>query len=92
VLQRLREHPVADARRQAGVLDQRQELHRRDQPLLRVVPAQQGLEAQHAAVAHVDLGLVVQHELGCWSSASCTRPMAITRSSVRRRCSGSKKR
>jgi hypothetical protein len=33
VLQRLREHPVADARRQAGVLDQRQELQRRDQAL-----------------------------------------------------------
>jgi hypothetical protein len=32
VVQRLRDDPVADARRQAGVLDQRQELQRRDQP------------------------------------------------------------
>ena len=63
VVQRLRQHPVAHVRRQPGVLDQRQELHRRDQALLRVFPAQQGLETEHATAAHVHLGLVMQHEL-----------------------------
>ena len=63
VVERLRQHPIADARRQAGVLDQGQKLQRRDHPLLRVVPAQQGFEAEHAAAAHVHLGLVVEDEL-----------------------------
>jgi hypothetical protein len=39
VLQRLRDDPVADARRQAGVLDQRQELQRRDHALRWDVPS-----------------------------------------------------
>ena len=63
VLERLRQHPVADARRQPGVLDQRQELHRRDQAALRMVPAHQRFQAEHHAAAHVHLGLVVQREL-----------------------------
>ena len=63
MLECARQHPVAHARRQPGVFDQRQKLHRRHQPLLRVFPAQQRLEAVYAAGAHVHLGLVVQHEL-----------------------------
>ena len=60
----LGQHPAAQRDAQAGVLDQRQELPRRHQAVLRVVPAQQRLGTEHAARAHVDLGLVVQAELG----------------------------
>jgi hypothetical protein len=48
---------------QPGRLGQRDELVRRDEAAHRVLPAQQGLHAQHAAVVHRDLGLVVQVEL-----------------------------
>ena len=63
MLQGLRQDPVADARGQTRVLDQRQELHRCDQSLLRVFPPDQGLEAEHLGRAHIDLGLVVEDEL-----------------------------
>ena len=50
------QHPVADAHAQPRVLDQRQELRRRDHALLRVAPAQQSFEAEHLVVRISTLG------------------------------------
>jgi hypothetical protein len=57
------QHPIAHAGAECCVLDQGQELRRRDHAMLRVAPAQQSLEAQDDAGAHVDLGLVIEREL-----------------------------
>ncbi len=57
------QHPFADGDDQAAALGQGDEFHRRDGAELGVVPAQQGLEAEQAAMADVDLGLVVQRQL-----------------------------
>ena len=43
--------------------DLRQKLHGCKQALIRVLPPDQGLGSDHLAAAHVDLGLVVKHEL-----------------------------
>ena len=54
--------PVADAEDQAGLLGERNELHGRDQPARRVLPAHQRLGADRLAGA-VHLHLVVQPQL-----------------------------
>ena len=56
-------HPLAHLDGQRVVFDDVQEGHRRQQAFFRVLPADQGLGSRHLAAAHVDLGLVVQHEL-----------------------------
>ena len=57
------QHPGADRHDQAGLLGQRDELGRRHQAEVGMVPAQQRLDAEHGAVGEADLGLVVDHEL-----------------------------
>jgi len=56
------QRPVAQRQDQATFLGQRNEIGRHDQPAPGMLPAQQGLDAGHAALA-VHLGLVMQHEL-----------------------------
>ena len=57
------DHPFAQLDRQRVVLNHGQEHPRRQQPALRVLPADQGFGADHLAGAHVHLGLVIQDEL-----------------------------
>ena len=56
------EHPLADADDLAGLFGHRDELRRRDQPALPVLPADEGLHADHVAGRELDFGLVVQHK------------------------------
>ena len=60
---RLADHPRADRDDQPGVLGDRDELDRRDQPARRMVPADQRLERADAVVLEVEQGLVVELEL-----------------------------
>ncbi len=60
----LAQHPFADRTDQAGVLGQRDEVRRRDQAALRMLPADQGLDAGDQAAAQVHLRLVEQHQFG----------------------------
>ena len=57
----LAQRPLRQRHDQAGVLGQRNEVARRHQ-LAAALPAHQRLGAHHARGAHVDLGLVVQHQ------------------------------
>ncbi|RMS60168.1 hypothetical protein ALP65_04561, partial [Pseudomonas aeruginosa] len=57
------EHPLADLHDQAGLFRQRQELAGGDQPVLRMLPAQQRFHADHRSVRRQYLGLVVQDQL-----------------------------
>ena len=57
------QHPVADGNDQAGLLGDRDETIRGDAPQRRVLPAQQGLDADDATLPEVDLRLVVQIKL-----------------------------
>ena len=59
----LAQHPAPDRDDQAGLLGERDELPRRDQPALGVAPAQQRLDAEDAAVLEPHERLVVQLEL-----------------------------
>ena len=56
-------HPVGERLDQPRALSQRQEGVGVDQAVARMVPAQQRLDADDAAVVQAQLGLVVQHEL-----------------------------
>jgi hypothetical protein len=56
-------HPFADVEDEARLLGERNEHSRGDITVSRQPPAQQRLGADHAAVAHIDLGLVANHEL-----------------------------
>lgn len=60
---RLIDDPVADGDDESALLRQGQEAGRRDGPLLRVLPAQQGLGTDHLAATGSVFGLVVQGEL-----------------------------
>ena len=60
---RLAEHPPADRDDQAGLLGERDELRRRDEPARRVVPAQQRLDAVVGPPLEADDRLVVDLEL-----------------------------
>jgi len=55
--------PFAQRQRQIAALDRRQELPRQQQPELRMLPADQGLDADDGAGAHIHLGLIVQAQL-----------------------------
>ena len=57
------ENPFADVEDEAGLLGERYELRGRDVAVARQAPAQQRFGAQHPAIAHVDLGLVQDHQL-----------------------------
>ena len=57
------QHPFAHRKDQARVFEDGDELARRDQALLRILPAQQRFEAVDGAGREVGLGLVVQKEL-----------------------------
>ena len=57
------EHPGADRHDQPGILGDRDELGRRNQPARRVVPADQRLERADAIVLEVEQRLVEQFEL-----------------------------
>ena len=57
------QHAEVDGQDQAGLLRQRQEVVRRDQALLRMLPPDQGFEADQAVVEQRDDGLVVDLEL-----------------------------
>ena len=59
----LADGPVAELLDQLVVLDHRHEGGWLQQPPLGMLPAHQGLEADHPAALHVDLGLVGQQEL-----------------------------
>ena len=63
------QHPGAERHDQAGLLGDRQELAGQDQALLRVAPAQQGLEADHRLGGRPDLRLVVELELALGEAA-----------------------
>ena len=66
LLARLAQHPGADRQDQPGVLGHRDELVGLVQLAPVHMPAQQGLGADDAAVAGIDLGLVVKRELLPW--------------------------
>ena len=57
------QHPVAERHDEAGLLGERDELGGGDEAALRMAPAHQRFHADDAPAAHVDLRLVVQHEL-----------------------------
>jgi hypothetical protein len=54
--------PVADRNDQTGLLGHREEVRRRDQAQLGMLPAQQRLGADDAAAGEVELGLIVEDE------------------------------
>ena len=64
------QHPFADRHDEAGLLGERDELGRRHQPMVRLLPAQQRLGADDAAAGEVDLRLVVQRELAALERAA----------------------
>ena len=53
--------PLRHGQDQADLLGQRDEVHRRQEPP-RPLPAHQGFGSHHAALLHIHLGLVVQHQ------------------------------
>ena len=57
------QHPLADVEDEVGLLGQRDELRGRDVAVPGQAPAQQRLGADDPAVAQVDLGLVLDHQL-----------------------------
>ena len=57
------QHPLGQAQDDAGALRDRDELAGRDEPLGRVLPAQQRLETLDPLAVEGDLGLVVQEQL-----------------------------
>ena len=57
------EHPLGQPQDEAGALGDRDEVARRDEPLGRVLPAQQRLDALDPLAVQGDLGLVVQEQL-----------------------------
>src|SRR5512140_3231210 len=57
------QRPVADGDDDAQLLGERHELVRREQPQLRMAPADERLDAGHAAAAEVDLRLVEDLDL-----------------------------
>jgi hypothetical protein len=59
----LAQHPAADRHDQAGLLGERDELERRHEPALGVVPAHERLDAGDPAVVELDDRLVVELEL-----------------------------
>ena len=61
--QRVAEHARAELDQQAGLLGERQELVRRQQPTIGVQPARQHLVADHAAGGELDDRLEVRHDL-----------------------------
>ena len=63
LLQRLADHPLPHLGGQGVVLDHRKKHGWKQHPLFGMSPADQGFRADHPTGAHVDLGLVVEHEL-----------------------------
>ena len=63
VLARLLEYPCTDRNDQAGLLGDGDEVSRNDQTVVRVLPPQQGLDADHQAGRQVDDRLVLNGEL-----------------------------
>ena len=61
--QRSVDHPASQFHFQRVLGDRGQERQGCKQALIRVLPPDQGLGSDHFAAAHVDLGLVVKHEL-----------------------------
>ena len=59
----LAQHPFADVDDDVAVFDDGQELHRRHDAALRMLPAQQRFHADDAAAPHIELGLVEQAQL-----------------------------
>ena len=91
VTARLLQHPATDLGDHPGLLGHRDEQSRRDQPVLRMAPADQRFDPGELAGARVHLGLVVYLE---FVIIDC---LAMSRSSVLRAWSrasipGSKKR
>ena len=72
------EHPAGERDDQAGLLGDRDELLGSEQPVARVVPAHERLDADDAAGHDVGLGLVVQLELS-FSSAERSSPASERR-------------
>ncbi len=63
LLQRALEHPVAHVHHQRLLLQRRHKSPWGEQAALRVLPADQRLDPDHGPAAHIDLGLVIEHEL-----------------------------
>ena len=72
------DHVLCERPDQSGLLDQRDEARRREQPALGMLPAHERLDAGDTAVGQVDLRLVVQDELAA-SSAPRTCPSSLRR-------------
>ena len=86
------QHPFADRADQAGLLGDRDELGRRDQAELGMVPAQQGLEAGDLAGFAGDQRLVVELELARVERLAQVELDLRGAPAARRPCAGSKKR
>ncbi len=67
---RLAQHPLAERDDHAGLFRDRDEVYRRDEAALRVLPADERLEAAQAEVFERDDGLVVEHELVAFERAA----------------------
>ena len=80
----LAQHPGAERHHQAGILGDRQKLARQDQALLRMAPAQQGLEADHRLGPGLDLRLVMELELAVWRRRARGRSRAPCAATARR--------
>src|SRR5581483_1296263 len=63
-------HPVADRHDQAGLLDHRNKLARRDQPLVRVLPPDERLKALQPAAVERDNRLVMEDEFAALDRAA----------------------
>ena len=63
VERRAPQRPGADWQNQPGLFHQRNEFHRRHEPQLGALPADQRLDPDNGALLELDLGLVMQHEL-----------------------------
>ena len=84
------EHPVADRDDQAGLLGDRDEARGADQAARRVLPAQQRLDADDAAVSRARPRLVEQLAARRRASASRSAASSSSRSSARARSASSK--
>ncbi len=67
--------PVADVDDEAGLLGERDELHRRDEAALRVLPARESLEHRDAAAGGLEDGLVV-HRPARRGERAAQRPLS----------------
>jgi hypothetical protein len=76
--QRFGENPRGQLRHQGRVFGQRDELGRRNEPALGMVPAQQGLHTLDGPRAQVELGLIDERELSAARPQSPGRAAAST--------------